>query len=139
LAKQKVQVGDVFLIPLDDRFVVAKVLFLSKRFTKMALMGVDLRNVQTKPEMPRVLPREFDLKIYSSAQLIETGVWPKVGSDPSPVEPHVSLRLVADNVYLGDEVIRTATPEDYKTLTQQGIAGRFAAEDEIREALKARG
>jgi hypothetical protein len=102
----------------------------------MMLLGVDTSRVLAHQEAPTQMPREFPLKIYTGANVVEAGQWAKVGSDTStPIDPNITLRIVANQVYLGDQVIRAVTPEDRQRLPIQRIAGGGAVEEQIQQAL----
>ncbi|OJT23212.1 hypothetical protein BO221_20305 [Archangium sp. Cb G35] len=138
MARTKVSRGDVIFIPVGEHFALAKVLFVSSIFKKMMLMGVSVERAFSKPELPQELPREFGLNIYTGTQAVEAGRWSKVGHDPTPVPPELTLRIVGQEVYQEDEALRLVTQEDLKVLPHQRIAGAGAAESQIQQILTGR-
>jgi len=132
----KPQGGDIILIPLSmDEYVVAKVLFASKIFKHSILLGVtDL--VIRSLVMPTLVPSQYILHTYATDQELIEGIWHKVGNLPlSELEERASLRLVGDQVWLGDQLLRTASTQDKKTLPHMSPGGGIAVEYEIQGAL----
>ncbi|GIX02821.1 MAG: hypothetical protein KatS3mg112_1758 [Thermogutta sp.] len=132
----KPQAGDIILIPLSmDEYVVAKVLFASKIFKHCILLGVTdivLRSLV----MPASVPSQYILHIYATDQEFIEGIWHKVGNLPlSELEERASLRLVGDEVWLGDQLLRKASTQDSKTLPHMSPGGSVAVEYEIQCAL----
>jgi hypothetical protein len=130
------RVGDIVLIPVrTDTYAVAKVLFLSRRYKGVMLLGVSKTRTVATRTVPDPLPVDYELRIYTGVRLVGPDAWPVVGHDPSPVDPDVSRRRIAGAVWVGDEWQGAATDEDLRNLPEQGVAGRAAVENQIRRAL----
>jgi len=134
--KMQIRAGDIILVPISiDKYVVAKVLFTSKIFKHCILLGVtDM--ITRSLVMPTSMPSEYIAQIYATDHELLEGIWHKVGNLPlSELEERASLRLVADEVWLGDQLLRKATTQDLKTLPHMSPGGGIAVEYKIQCAL----
>ncbi len=134
--KRGIQEGDVILIPLSaEEYVVAKILFASRIFKHCILLGVT--NVVTHSlSMPTSLPSKYIAQMYAADWDILEGIWHKVGNLPvSEEERQASLRLVGDEVWLGDELLRKASKRDMTRLPQMSPGGSIAVEYDIQVML----
>lgn len=132
----KPQGGDIILIPVSiDEYVVAKVLFASRIFKHCMLLGVtDL--VIRSLVMPSSVPSQYVAYIYATDHDLVEGIWHKVGNITLlEKELKASLRLVGDEVWLGDQLLRKASTQDRKTLPHMSPGGGIAVEYEIQCAL----
>jgi hypothetical protein len=135
MAKEKVEPGDVVLIPLgESEHAIAKVLFVSSYYKDVVVLGVSTERKAKKAEMPDPLPSKFDVVVCTGVKYVGK-VWPKVGRDPRPVEREASKRIVAGAIVVGDEKVGVATPEDAKRLPQQIVLPEVAAVKRIKKAL----
>ncbi len=130
------QAGDIVLIPVSlDEWVVAKVIFVSKVFRHCILIGVTDEITRSRT-MPASMPARYILQTWTTDQEFIEGIWHKVGNLPvSEKERQASLRLVADEVWLGDEVLRKATERDKTRLPHMSPGYGVATACEILEAL----
>lgn len=131
--KPKVEGGSIVLFPLyDGRYVVTKVLFASQRVKYLMLIGVT-KTLTSEPSLPREVDWQFARLIYTSSNSVQLGLWPLVGQAPlSGEEQSMSLRIVAGEVWVGDEKLRKATSEDRKKLPEETVYLDLAAEIEMR-------
>lgn len=114
-----------------DTSVVAKVLYASRFFRDLVLLGVYLDGY--------VADRQPDLLVYTSGKCIGSGGWREVGNEEvSAAERNLSLRIVGGEVWQGDEVLRAASEDDWKKLSNMAASGCAAAETKIRMALAAK-
>jgi hypothetical protein len=137
----KVTEGDVILIPVPKAgYGVAKVLFASRRARNVILLGIYKLNVE-EVKMPEKLPQAFEPPlVYTGSQGIGEGcLWPRVGNvGITDAERAMSLRIVGQHVYLGDECLRAATLEDEETLPDMGVAGRLFVEEQVARVVASR-
>jgi len=135
MAKDKVEEGDIILLPLTlkNDFAVAKVLFLSNYWKDLMLLAVSTAGTVSEAKKPTPLPK-LDLLIYTSVRGVGTS-WLKVGHDPSPIDPEVSRRTVTGMVWLRDEKLHLASPEEAKALPRQGLAGIGLVTKKLQDAL----
>jgi hypothetical protein len=134
----RVRAGQLVAIPISNHgFALAHVLWLSHRFRNVALIGVfpGLRaSASALPESDR----PFVSLLYTGSQPISRGIWPVVGLLPLHTgDGHLSLRRVAAQVYLADEAVRLATPEDESQLPEMDVLGAAAASLKIARVLGA--
>lgn len=132
----KPQGGDIILIPVSmEEYVVAKVLFASRIFKHCILLGVTDMVIR-QLVMPTSVPSQYIAHIYATDVDLDEGIWHKVGKLPlSKLEQMASLRLVGDEVWLGDQLLRKASTQDRKTLPHMSPGGGIAVEYEIQCAL----
>jgi hypothetical protein len=133
---KRLNVGDVILIPLKDNiFGIGKILFLSKRFKNVILLGVYDQFVKT-PSMPTSLG-EISLKLYTGQQAIKEGPWILVGNETLlDSQRNLSKCIVADDVWFEDQKIRTATADDFATLPELLALGRGLVEKKVQELIQ---
>ena len=134
--KLDLQAGDIVLIPVSvGEWVVTKVLFVSKFFRHCILIGVT-NEITRSLSMPASQPARYTLQTYTTDQELIEGIWHKVGNLPlSEQERQASLRLVGDEVWLGDKLLRKASKRDMPRLPQMSPGGGITTEYEIQVAL----
>ena len=110
--------GDLVKIPFPDgRAVLAKVLYVGKRFENVICISVwqwieptaTLRNLEVDPiKCP---------PFYTNILAAKDCGWTVIGNRGlTEAEEMATLRIVGDNVYLKDECLRTATIRDNEQL-----------------------
>lgn len=144
LSKTKLRAGDVILVPVaDDGFAIAKVLFVSKAFRQMMIVGVATDRTVDATWKPGALPAAFPLTLFTDTSPLEnpakvalrTGPWLLVGHDPAPIPAEATHRIVAGEVYEGDQPLRAATPADQERYRVQSIGGPLVAERQIQGVM----
>ena len=134
----RVRAGQLVAIPISDRgFALAQVLWLSRRFRNVALIGVFPGLRASASALPEP-DRPFASLLYTGSQPISRGIWPVVGLLPLQAgDGPLSLRRVAAHVYLADEAVRVATPEDESQLPEMDVLGAAAASLKLARVLGA--
>jgi hypothetical protein len=124
MKREKIAVGDVALVPTGiGRAIPAKVLYVSSYFKDVILLALYRSVVAHGTGLPE-FPDPPALLVYTSQTPILRGRWPKVGHRPvSDGERGLAKRIVAGDVWLGDECLGPASPEDTKLLPKMLVAG----------------
>lgn len=136
MANKRAKLGDIIVIPLADKvYALGKVLFLSKIFKQVMLVGVyDL--ILEDMEMPQTLPKNFKRLIYTGTGGVSKGRWAVIDNKSVEVsEKSLTLRIVGNSVWENDTPLRQATSKDWKSLPCMDVAGIGYVEDELRELL----
>jgi hypothetical protein len=128
MTKQRVQLGQVILIPItNERYVVGQVLFVSKVFRNVILLSVHDQCV-TIPVSPSVLGRVV-CRLYTSSVPIKMDRWITVGQT---VLDHnnalLTQRIVGGEVWIEDTRVREATREDFEILPIMEVVGATLVE-----------
>ncbi len=113
------RVGDVIAVPAGDAERECQVLYVSTYFRDVVLLGV----------LPAVQGERYELLIYTAALAsVRAGDWKIVGTK-EPFEPELlSTRIVATDVWRGDEKLRPANSSDRTLLPTMRVAGQGAVE-----------
>ncbi|GFM66077.1 hypothetical protein PSCICJ_21950 [Pseudomonas cichorii] len=115
--------GDIILIPLEEGFKPAKVLYTSKHYKGVILLGIYKESVFSQ-EMPTNLPDVFELLLYTSKLPIQKQRWFYVGHEElKPTQTNLDLRVVAGNLWQGDTTLGPASEEDKKNLPEMLVMG----------------
>jgi hypothetical protein len=106
----------------------AKVLFCSKRYKSVILVAFG-DGSRREAQAGDFNPTAFDgQRVYTGAQAVGRR-WPVLGHCAlTEDEKSASLRIVAGDVWLADEHLRPATPEDLKSLPTMSVAGAALVE-----------
>ncbi len=121
---KRAKVGDVIRIPLSDgQIALGKILFISKRYKNVMLVGVyPFRH--SPMELPSTWPKEFAGMMYTSTRGVSSGEWDVVNHQTVTVEEHqLSTCIIAGEVWVGDEHIRSATTQDLGNLPEMEQLG----------------
>jgi hypothetical protein len=122
--------GMVIGVPISEsgHMRPAKVLFCSKRYRNVILVAFsDVSRGDAKAG--EFNPRGFNgQQVYTGAKSVGQR-WPVLGHCAlTEDEKSASLRIVAGDVWLADEHLRPATPEDLKSLPTMSVAGAALVE-----------
>jgi hypothetical protein len=122
--------GIVIGVPISESEDMrpAKVLFCSKRYENVILIAFgDGSHRETKTG--EFNPTAFNgRRVYTGAQAVGRR-WPVLGHCAlTEDETQASWRIVAGDVWLADERLRTATPEDLKAFPTMCVAGAALVE-----------
>ena len=132
--KKGIATGDIVLIPLgSDIYNVSKVIYLSSHFKNGMALGVYNIFIRDDSNISE-LNMEYSAVLYTSTEGITDNHWRIV--DNSPVTNSdliLTKRIVAGDVWQGDEKIGKATPDDYKNLPKQLALGIKLVEKKIVE------
>ena len=118
-------------IPLasGEQFRAAKVIFCSKHYRNLILIafhqlpvvGEGVRNFDSAEFSGR--------RVYTGAQIIRSGRWKILGEcDLTQEEANASLRIVAGDVWFGDQHLRPASAFDLESLPRMDVAGAALVE-----------
>ncbi|QBF26851.1 hypothetical protein EXN22_14540 [Pseudomonas tructae] len=120
---QKTCVGDIVLIPIPEGYKPAKVLYVSQRYKDVILLGVYKDSVSAR-EMPSGLPGDFELLVYTSKVPVKRQRWHAVGNEQlRPAQTGLDVRLVAGEVWQGDNHLGVATVVDRLKLHEMLVMG----------------
>jgi hypothetical protein len=131
MSKKNVDVGDIILIPVESKFVPAKVLYLSQRYKNVILLGIyNLRTLAK--EFPKTLPACFGLMVYTSQDPVLKKRWISIGHQPLLTgQDGVAKRIVAGDVWLNDQHLGAATENDRRSLPQMDVLGAGLVEKKV--------
>lgn len=134
MTRPRISLGDIALIPASNCYVPAKVLYLSKRYKKVILLGIYKMAIATK-RMPSTLPEDFAHLVYTSQEMISEGDWFLVGNEPLRSTQHgLAKRIVAGDVWLDDEYLGAASERDLQVLPKMAVLGAGLVDD-LAEAI----
>ncbi len=133
--KKKSDIGDIILIPAGDRYVLAKVLYVSKWYKNLILLGLSKESIAER-RMPSDMPTRFVDLIYTSQEPIAKKRWHSVGHEPL-MEGQIGLakRIVGGEVWLDDQCLGPATDEDFKVLPRMRALGAALVENRALSLL----
>jgi hypothetical protein len=130
-----VKIGDVFLVPYENKFAVCKVLWLSRTIKKVFSFIVKDELATSKEESLKIADsnRNISVKIYSGVinvfytditKLIK-GEWIVSGNLPLTKEESDDFQYhnIGGMLFKGDEEIRPLSPEEMKTTPKILSAG----------------
>jgi hypothetical protein len=129
--------GDIVLIPTKSgEYGVAKILYVPQVFRNVILLGI-YQAATTNVEAPFNLPEQFAVPcIYTGSQTIKLGEWPVVArTRVADHEKDLSRRIVGGHVWLGDECVREASPDDRDRLPPMGVAHRSLVEECVESVV----
>lgn len=114
----KVTEGDIILIPTrTGDYGVAKVIFASHHWRNVILLGI-YKAVVSKIETPASLPEVFATScVFTGSQRIKLGEWPIVArTRVTDSEKEMTRYFDSDDVWIGDQRLGKASPEEKKRL-----------------------
>jgi hypothetical protein len=123
--------GQIVAVPVGEgKIRPAKVLFCSKRYKNVILLGLSGSILPAQAATEKWDSHDFTWKrVYTGAQIIRQGCWPVIGQSPlAKTEEDASLRIVAGSVWFQDTELRPATENDRRTLPTMSVAGRALVE-----------
>jgi hypothetical protein len=126
-------VGDLIAIPALGKWALAKVLFVSRHFKNIMLISLMSELLGDPDDLPDGLRHlESGVTFYTASVGFGKRGWRVVGSsDVSSEEVHKSLRIVAGEVWVRDELLRQASPDDEKVIRTMGVDGFIRVERQI--------
>jgi hypothetical protein len=117
--------GMVIGIPVSESgdMRAAKVLFCSKRYRNVVLVAFS-DHPRVEPGVVEFIPTAFNgRRVYTGALAIGAR-WPILGhSALTETEKGASLRIIAGEVWVADELVRPASPQDLSTVPTMSVAG----------------
>ena len=121
------RVGDIVAIPTLNGEQHALVLFLSRHFKKVMLLGVVEAADHRFGSIDEVASA-VSLLIYTSRESVDAGRWRVVGHTPVPGSAEFSERIVANTVWRQDLKLRPAPKTEARGIPTMRIAGEGAVE-----------
>ncbi len=123
--KIKVEVGDVFFIPLKDgTFGWARVEFISKRYKKAMQCGLYSFRTARNSASVNLLNSNIVKIFYTSTEMLEKKLWGILPGISSNIDSISTRRIVAGRVVELDEDKGPATSEDKRNLPKMNLAGK---------------
>lgn len=120
--------GDIVLIPISEGFRPAKVLYVSQRYKDTILLGVYATCVATR-QLPDELADTFALRLYTSKAAVRKQRWHRVGHEAlRETQTGLDLRIVAGELWQGDQHLGVASPEQRKNLPEMLVMGAALVE-----------
>ncbi|MET3027202.1 Imm26 family immunity protein [Flavobacterium sp. UW10123] len=144
--KKEVNVGDIFLIPFENRFAVCKVLWISKR-TKNAFsfivkdelislskdgLSIALKNSNIKLKLFTGIVEVF----YTSIEKLSKQAWQIIGNIKlEKEEDNFLYHNIGGKLFKGDEEIRPLNNEELMSTPKMFIAGYDAIDNFLKMAF----
>lgn len=127
--KKSISVGEVALIPVGgEEFVPAKVLYISKYYKNVILLALYGKTI-TGCKMPKDIPVEATMLVYTTQVAIKSERWKSVGVQPlREQEKGQAKRIVGGSVWDEDQEIRIANDDDYTDLPKMLVLGAALVE-----------
>jgi hypothetical protein len=130
----KKQVGDVFLISFKNKFLVGKILWISKR-TRNVFSFILYKNIYDTENININKLDETTMKIklftgleevfYTSKKIFEDKSWKIIGNKVLNENESTNLQYhnIGGNLYKGDEYIKVLTKDELKIYPKMLSAG----------------
>lgn len=147
MKNQKIEIGDLFLIPFEKKYAVCKTLWVSKKTKNVFSFVVKNKLANTKEEaLDIVNTKEYlFVKIYSgvinvfytSIEKLKNGEWEIIGKQELTKEEGTDFQYhnIGGNLYKGDEYIRPLNIEEYKTTPKMGVDGYEAINNFLKRGF----
>ena len=120
---KKTIVGDIILIPLEQGFRPAKVLYVSLRYKDTILLGL-YKNLVADLHSSCDLEDTFELLIYTSRAPIRKNRWHYIGHEAlRTTQQSLDFRVVAGERWQGDTHLGPASEEDKTRLPEMLVMG----------------
>ena len=130
----KINAGDIFLIPFQNKYIMGKILWISRR-TKNVFSFIVYKKLYNNKEINL---DNFDtttskIKLYSgltevfytSKEIFKDKNWEIIGNKPLTENENINLQYhnIGGNLCKGDENIRALTEKELKEYPKMLIAG----------------
>ncbi|EDM27452.1 hypothetical protein LNTAR_05051 [Lentisphaera araneosa HTCC2155] len=125
--------GDLIAIPLDGQFVIGRVIFVSNIFEE--IMQIEFRG-PFKNENDSWQNGDEIFTLFTAASKFAKRGWKIVDTGISQEDDiDKTLRIIADDVWLEDKIVRKANSEDMKKIKTMYVDGFIRVEKLLRKAL----
>ena len=135
-----VREGDLIAIPLADRLIaVGIVLHVSKLFKNGIMMGYFRQPFESVDKIlaSDLKPEFVTTPNYTSAQIIRNGFWKVIGHDEDLLRKvRIPELRSAYDIYVGDIVVRPASPSDIEHCPTLTLGGKLFIENQLRDFFK---
>jgi hypothetical protein len=128
----KINAGDIFLIPFQNKYIMGKIIWISKR-TKNVFSFIVYKKLYDNKEINLDDFDETTSKIilysgltevfYTSKKIFKDKDWEIIGNKPLNENENLQYRNIGGNLYKGDEYIRTLTENELKEYPKMLVAG----------------
>ncbi len=138
MKKIKIDVGDGFLIKLDEEYsVLGIVMHISKSFKQSMMIGIfdKLLCIESNIDPQTFAETQFfDTPNYTGTQLLKKGDWKIVGHFPELLEgKEIPLLRAGGSVYHKDDVVKILTDNSQlRGYVQLKGQGRYSIENKLR-------
>jgi tetratricopeptide (TPR) repeat protein len=128
-----VEEGEVVGIPVGaDAYALAKVVFVSRHWRRLIVIGVSdavVSGTDALPAGPRKVRRFMNTVDWG----LRAGAWRRLGVEPlGEADAKGRTWIDGGQIWSGDQRVRHATPDDYAQLPQRRALHDFAAEVAVR-------
>jgi hypothetical protein len=122
----KINIGDLFLIPFQNKYIIGKILHISKR-TKKVFSFIMYNKIYDNKDMDlnNLCETMAEIKLYSgltkvfytSRDIFKDRNWEIIGNRllNKKEETNLQYHNIGGNLYKGDEFIRALTEEELKS------------------------
>lgn len=119
----KVMQGELFFVPGDINFGLAKVIYCSEYFKDVILIKLYDRSYTSIDDEALTGSDEFKL-FYTGKDSIKKGKWHRLGTENvSPDEELLSKRIVASDIWIKDDHIGPASETELSKLPKMRTYG----------------
>ena len=144
----KVEIGDVFLIPYQDKYAVCKVLWISKRTKNAFSFIVKDKLVDTKEEAVEIIDTAPNISVqiftglisvfYTDITKLKKGEWKIIGSQKLTIEESDNFQYhnIGGKLFKGDEEGRLLNNAEIKTIPKMLNAGYEAINNFLKMAFE---
>ena len=126
--------GDIIAIPIDDKFIYGKVIFVSKR--SKDIMQIECRGPYDSDKC-NWKDGNFVTTFFTAASKFSKRGW-KIISEGNfeGCEISKTLRIIADGVWEEDNFLRDASPEDHKNIQAMYVSGFIYIEKKLQGMIQ---
>jgi len=117
--------GDIVAVPVEsDSLMLCRVLYKSQYFKHVALVGCYGRFIESLPVALQLQSGLVGVPLYTTVQPKKIGSWQRLDNQQlSEQEIQLSLRIVAGDVWLGDNHLGAASETELASLPQMDVYG----------------
>lgn len=142
-----VEIGDLFLIPFENRYAVCKIIWISKRIKNSFSFIVKDELVSTTEEALQIFSTKSNISIkvftgmidvfYTDITKLKKGEWSIIGNEALNEEEREKLQYhnIGGKLFKGDEEIRPLNNEEIKIIPKMLNAGYEAINNFLKMAF----
>lgn len=125
--------GDLIAIPIESKWAIGRVVFVSEHFKEIMLFEIHgLIDAYENFEYGGTPC----LSLYTASKGFKKRGWVVFGNVPvDQSEKAKTLRIVADDLWLEDKIVRRATKEDQSSIDEMYVDGHIRVENIIKRRL----
>ncbi|MHC5310662.1 Imm26 family immunity protein [Myroides sp. LJL116] len=141
------EIGDVFLIPYQDKYAVCKTLWISKKTKNAFSFIVKDKLVDTKAEALEIIDIAKNISVqiftglisvfYTDITKLKKGEWEIIGSQKLTIEESNNLQYhnIAGKLFKGDQEVRPLNDAEIKIVPKMLNAGYEAINNFLKMAF----